>query len=175
MLTTRQRYDAVADHEVFAADDYHRHEIALQQQQYCFKVGKAVMPLLVCGLLAYLAAHSLGELFYVLLQPHIGLGNVIIKRLFNLTRQADNDTFIYEIPSVQPEVYNGLFFVGVFCSLYRYYYYCFFYILTSQIQYKRFTRRRCRNENSSPARQRNDSSSPARRHQRTLKRNRRNK
>lgn len=76
-----------------------------------------VAPVLVIGLLSFIAANSFSEILYVLLKPHIKLGNLILQRLTNSSSSANNND-LYEIPLMMPETYQGFVFVMFFGAFY---------------------------------------------------------
>jgi len=98
-----------------------------------------VVPVLLIGILSFVAANSLSEILYVLLKPHIKLGNLILHRLTNSTSSASiND--LYEIPLMLPETYQGLIFVMFFGAFYsvrlyllKYYYHD---VMPNRINYR---------------------------------------
>jgi hypothetical protein len=100
-----------------------------------------VAPVLLIGLLSYLAANSLSEILYVLLKPHIKLGNLLLQRLTNSTN--NNDDELYEIPLMVPETYHGLIFVMFFGAFYsvRLYLLKYFYHnnMPNRINYRNHT------------------------------------
>jgi len=131
---------------------YHKPTVAINPNHLIKHFLQHVAPVLLIGLLSFIAANSFSEILYVLLKPHIKLGNLILQRLTNSTNNNDD---LYEIPLMLPETYQGLMFVMFFGAFYSVRLYLLKYFqqptintLTKSINYRRTVRKRAK----SPAR-----------------------
>ena len=95
---------------------YQKPNVVINQNHLIKHILQHVAPVLLIGLLSFIAANSLSEILYVLLKPHIKLGNLLLQRLTNSTNNNNDD--LYEIPLMVPETYHGLIFVMFFGAFY---------------------------------------------------------
>ena len=95
---------------------YHKPKVVINPNHLIKHILQHVVPVLLIGLLSFIAANSFSEILYVLLKPHIKLGNLILQRLTNSTNNNNDD--LYEIPLMLPETYQGLVFVMFFGAFY---------------------------------------------------------